>query len=150
MYSFQSKALQNLPKLGFLVWKETIWQPWRLGWKKDNGGNRVTRFEEFSPNWIIVYFGQFLKITEVARVMGLLLKIRMHYFWLKLCWATFWAILHKPIWSPWSGRCKENGNGINIGVYSRARLPALVPPSCDQVIKTTLFKINIPNNYVIF
>jgi hypothetical protein len=23
----QSKALQNLPKLGFLVWKETIWQP---------------------------------------------------------------------------------------------------------------------------
>jgi hypothetical protein len=24
----QSKALQNLPKLGFLVWKQTIWQPW--------------------------------------------------------------------------------------------------------------------------
>jgi hypothetical protein len=27
---FQSKALQHLPKLGFLVWKQTIWQPW--GW----------------------------------------------------------------------------------------------------------------------
>jgi hypothetical protein len=25
---FPSKALQNLPKFGFLVWKETIWQPW--------------------------------------------------------------------------------------------------------------------------
>jgi hypothetical protein len=29
---FQSKTLQNFPKLGFLVWKQTIWQPWsRLG-----------------------------------------------------------------------------------------------------------------------
>jgi hypothetical protein len=27
---FRSKALQNLPKLRFLVWKRTIWQPW---WK---------------------------------------------------------------------------------------------------------------------
>jgi hypothetical protein len=25
--SFHSKALQILPKLGFLVWKQTIWQP---------------------------------------------------------------------------------------------------------------------------
>jgi hypothetical protein len=25
---FHSKALQNLPKLGFLVRKQTIWQPW--------------------------------------------------------------------------------------------------------------------------
>jgi hypothetical protein len=25
---FYSKVLQNLPKLGFLVWKQTIWQPW--------------------------------------------------------------------------------------------------------------------------
>jgi hypothetical protein len=24
---FQSKAIQNLPKSGFLVWKQTIWQP---------------------------------------------------------------------------------------------------------------------------
>jgi hypothetical protein len=26
---FRSKALQNLPKLEFLVLKQTIWQPWR-------------------------------------------------------------------------------------------------------------------------
>jgi hypothetical protein len=25
---FYSKALQILPKLGFFVWKQTIWQPW--------------------------------------------------------------------------------------------------------------------------
>jgi hypothetical protein len=25
---FQSKTVQNLPKLEFLVWKQTIWQPW--------------------------------------------------------------------------------------------------------------------------
>jgi hypothetical protein len=25
--NFQSKAMQNLPKLGFLAWKPTIWQP---------------------------------------------------------------------------------------------------------------------------
>jgi hypothetical protein len=25
---FQSRTLQNLPKFGFLVWKQTIWQPW--------------------------------------------------------------------------------------------------------------------------
>jgi hypothetical protein len=25
---FYCKTLQNLPKLGFLVWKQTIWQPW--------------------------------------------------------------------------------------------------------------------------
>jgi hypothetical protein len=25
---FHSKALQNLPEWGFLVWKQTIWQPW--------------------------------------------------------------------------------------------------------------------------
>jgi hypothetical protein len=25
---FYSKALQILPKLGYLVWKQTIWQPW--------------------------------------------------------------------------------------------------------------------------
>jgi hypothetical protein len=28
VYIFQCKTHQNLPKLGFLVWKYTIWQPW--------------------------------------------------------------------------------------------------------------------------
>jgi hypothetical protein len=25
---FHPKALQNLPKLGFFIWKYTIWQTW--------------------------------------------------------------------------------------------------------------------------
>jgi hypothetical protein len=29
--NLHSKALQNLPNLGFLVWKYTIWQPWLYG-----------------------------------------------------------------------------------------------------------------------
>jgi hypothetical protein len=39
---FQSKALQNLPKLGFLVWKETIWQPWSSG---------PSQSFEYLPTW---------------------------------------------------------------------------------------------------
>jgi hypothetical protein len=31
---FHCKALQNLPKLRFLVWKYTIWQPWPAGAQK--------------------------------------------------------------------------------------------------------------------
>jgi hypothetical protein len=29
---FHSKDIQNLPKLGFLVLKQTIWQPWQCYW----------------------------------------------------------------------------------------------------------------------
>jgi hypothetical protein len=29
-FSIWNKALQNLPKLEFFVWKYTIWQPWAL------------------------------------------------------------------------------------------------------------------------
>jgi hypothetical protein len=40
---FHSKALQNLPKWGFLVWKNTIWQPcfrahWQEGKEKRSSG----------------------------------------------------------------------------------------------------------------
>jgi hypothetical protein len=31
--TFRCKALQNFPKLGFLVWKYTIWQTWLRGAK---------------------------------------------------------------------------------------------------------------------
>jgi hypothetical protein len=32
--SVHCQTLQNLPKLGFLVWKYTIWHPWREGVKR--------------------------------------------------------------------------------------------------------------------
>jgi hypothetical protein len=43
---FSSKALQILPNLGFLVRKETIWQPWsRLerGYRESSRGGRPTK-----------------------------------------------------------------------------------------------------------
>jgi hypothetical protein len=68
-HTFRSKALQNLPKVVFLVWKYAIWQPcskaiptwngfdWRAKRLRDRG-SRVTRLGGFSPNgWL---FGQFL------------------------------------------------------------------------------------------
>jgi hypothetical protein len=46
---FQFKTLQNLPKFGCLVWKQTIWQPWtppiyfrRIG--TPGSANRLDRF----------------------------------------------------------------------------------------------------------
>jgi hypothetical protein len=41
---FQSKALQNLPKLGFLVWKQTICQPCSGNGGKARVRNRATSF----------------------------------------------------------------------------------------------------------
>jgi hypothetical protein len=41
---FRSKALQNLPKLGFLVWKQTIWQPWLV----ENPISKLFSFEGLS------------------------------------------------------------------------------------------------------
>jgi hypothetical protein len=41
-YIFHCKTLQNLPKFGFLVWKQTIWQPW--GWLRErelNGAEKL-------------------------------------------------------------------------------------------------------------
>jgi hypothetical protein len=52
---FPSKAPQNLPKFGFLVWKETIWQlcifttTSDLGWHFGPWGWNVTPREQCSP-----------------------------------------------------------------------------------------------------
>jgi hypothetical protein len=74
--SVDFKALQNLPKLGFLVWKYTIWQPWT--WDAKNGeksfskkdferevkeGDQIGRIFEY---WAITFFGQVWKITYVS------------------------------------------------------------------------------------
>jgi hypothetical protein len=49
---FHSKTLQNLPKLGFLVLKQTIWQPWFERFKKvrtvESISSRMTGSGEFS------------------------------------------------------------------------------------------------------
>jgi hypothetical protein len=38
---FQSKALKKLPKLGFLVGKYTIWQPWFRRQHFKSGGSSI-------------------------------------------------------------------------------------------------------------
>jgi hypothetical protein len=63
--SVDFKALQNLPKLGFLVWKYTIWQPWT--WddfeREVKEGDQIGRIFEY---WAITFFGQVWKITYVS------------------------------------------------------------------------------------
>jgi hypothetical protein len=73
---FHSKALQNLPKLGFLVWKQTIWQPWISPHRDDESAdcvfgsaNRVTRLDELCP-WGHCLLPALFWITEVAHILG--------------------------------------------------------------------------------
>jgi hypothetical protein len=45
---FHCKTLQNLPRLGFLVWKQTIWQPW---WSDQNVTLSVVEHSMLLVNW---------------------------------------------------------------------------------------------------
>jgi hypothetical protein len=95
--TFHCKALQNLAKLGFLVWKYSIWQPWDRRELK-NGGlrdrSRVTRLGKVSAKRGIVYFGRFLLNPRSGPHFGQLYSAVkfMYWTWQKLVWATFWAI----------------------------------------------------------
>jgi hypothetical protein len=66
---FPSKALQNLPKLGFLVRKETIWQPWLEAFAAVlsyfMGHRRPREVFEDEQNFAISFF-----YKEVARGVG--------------------------------------------------------------------------------
>jgi hypothetical protein len=43
---FHCKTLQNLPKIGFLVWKQTIWQPWISPRKDEKGHSQKDTFSQ--------------------------------------------------------------------------------------------------------
>jgi hypothetical protein len=66
---FQCKTLQNLPKFGFLVWKQTIWQPWCM---YTNGQNHI-RAEVSSDQtgskcfW---YIWMYIAVNELAQLSG--------------------------------------------------------------------------------
>jgi hypothetical protein len=47
---WQPKDLQNLPKLGFLVWKQTIRQPWL--WPDNYGGKNTFRNQGLFPIYV--------------------------------------------------------------------------------------------------
>jgi hypothetical protein len=46
---FYSKALQILPKMGFLAWKQTIWQPW-IRLHNEKSGKYSTEIREREKN----------------------------------------------------------------------------------------------------
>jgi hypothetical protein len=53
---FQSKALQNLPKLGFLVLKQTIWQPGAANEIKKKKGSHQKPFLAISHRNETLFF----------------------------------------------------------------------------------------------
>jgi hypothetical protein len=59
-------TLQNSPKLGFLFWKYTIWQPW---WKQDNVDNFSIRQCVFQINKTVHHTG----VVGQTRLLRLLL-----------------------------------------------------------------------------
>jgi hypothetical protein len=83
---------------------------------------RATRLGEFSPNGRLFTLGSGLKITEVARISGLLFFHGTSYVSIstKKCWATFWA------------------------TFSQTHLVTLEPTSCCSFI---LFHSNPHKNY---
>jgi hypothetical protein len=49
---FHCKALQNIPKFGFLGWKHTIWQPWRNLLNKERTLLAFTEFQGFLMDYL--------------------------------------------------------------------------------------------------
>jgi hypothetical protein len=62
---FYCKTLQNLPKLGFLVWKYAIWQPcWTPRWKTNKCVSLL--LAETDDNWRHL-FGKKVESSRVTR-----------------------------------------------------------------------------------
>jgi hypothetical protein len=57
---FQSKALQNLPKLGFLIRKVPIWQPWPKTFKE------MIHLEYFCLLLGLLIFNTFLLLNMIV------------------------------------------------------------------------------------
>jgi hypothetical protein len=94
-----SMALQNLPKLWFLVWKYTIWQPW---WAENSAENRgswvrtpaqsshgslletenIFLVEKGSTIWIFKYFRQ-KKLAIFSQISAIYIgRKNVHYIFL--------------------------------------------------------------------
>jgi hypothetical protein len=75
---FQRTTVQNLPKFGFLVWKQTIWQPWSFRRALTQGGQMVN-FQTKKPNlakfwrvleWKLYLYMYFMVIWNPLRPFG--------------------------------------------------------------------------------
>jgi hypothetical protein len=74
--------------MGFLVLKQTIWQPWK------RESTRVTGLGEFSPIGLSITLGSFLKVKVAAKNLGPLFSAGKIYVLIltKTTWATILAI----------------------------------------------------------
>jgi hypothetical protein len=118
---FFCKILQNLPKLGFLVWKYAIWQPCfqALSWVprldclkiRDDAQSRVARWLIFKPKipiwvnfggsciercWFLYVYGHlvyFKAIRYSLRPCGVVTYLE--------CFFPFWYVVPRKIWQPW-------------------------------------------------
>jgi hypothetical protein len=115
---FQSKALQNLPKLAFLIWKETIWQPCLSRHASDGGRcseNRVTRLGEFSPLGRLFTLGSLLKLLIIREIC--ISNFRATFF-LRKKWrinlAKMWVGQHAVCFFPHSSG--HSGRSIELDV----------------------------------
>jgi hypothetical protein len=61
--------------------------------------DRVTRLDEFSPIWAIVYYGQFF-VGEVWLIFELPFSTVQVTNCRGMGWATFWRLFYKLIWPP--------------------------------------------------
>jgi hypothetical protein len=106
--NFRSKALQNFPKLGFLVWKQTIWQPCarREKWVGGRERGRASVGVSSVPRWAW---------------MGVLAKKCPHFFlrpWRQTC--ASWRhseICEKIV------QTLENGKLIALELRSLSNVP---------------------------
>jgi hypothetical protein len=86
---FQSEALQNLPKLGFLVWKKTIWQS---SWKWVVRVSTVAWECRVPPRLII----KTLKIGYSFHLKGIGPRI-LNLKWVVSGVQTMWNQSHYPV-----------------------------------------------------
>jgi hypothetical protein len=76
---FHCKTIQNLPKLGFLVWKQTIWQPCSRGPNHEKTFLRGWKFFHFNLLW-----------SSVAKA-----ELCGYYFQTPTCCRLFIILLHR-------------------------------------------------------
>jgi hypothetical protein len=86
---FHCKALQNLPKLGFLVWKYPIWQPW---WKASKTFERGRKSGRLAGNWqiSIIIFCRLQEYLNVHACMHTYIHAYIHaYIHIHTCMHTY-------------------------------------------------------------
>jgi hypothetical protein len=73
---FHCKTLQNLPKLGFLVWKYAIWQPWSASLPLSPSSPPLHVFF-FKATWVDYILGEWQESIIGSQDGGKTIKIQL-------------------------------------------------------------------------